>query len=133
MENYLPDETFGEINGNRDYIQAYLRLTPEQKDYFDIEKGFGDHNRETPWGNESNFTDEQKAAVEAFRQLYAGLSDAEWGIFRKNNLKMKDFKAEFPKLFESESVTQETLKKRVRHQATPNELTDILDKISRAL
>lgn len=132
MENYLPDETFEKISGNRDYIRAYLNLTPEQKDYFDIQKGFDDHNRETPWGSkgEKNFTDKQK---EAFKALYATVSDSDWTIFRKNNLQMPNFKVEFPKLFESKSVTQETLKKRVSHQDAPTELTDILDKISRAL
>ena len=42
MENYIPNEVISTIENNDDYIQAYLRLSEEQKDFLDIENGFDD-------------------------------------------------------------------------------------------
>ena len=42
MENYMPDKVFDEFtnNNNNTWINAYLKLTPEQKDFFNIAEGF---------------------------------------------------------------------------------------------
>ena len=91
MENYLPDEAFKEISDNRDFVEAYLRLTPEQKDYFDIEKGFPNKR-----------FDQLDMKVQT---LYSSLSVNDKKLFRKKDLKKingseKDnFKSDFPELF----------------------------------
>lgn len=121
IENYLPDEVIETIEGNEDYISAYLKLNPIQKDYFDLEKGFPDKNFDT-------FKNDIK-------ELYQNIETANITIFRKQKIKIEGgFKSEFPKLFSHQKVNQETLKNRVSHQVNnPNELETILDKISKLL
>jgi hypothetical protein len=42
IENYLPDDIFESIDSNDEFIKTYLRkLTSVQKDFIDIENGFG--------------------------------------------------------------------------------------------
>ena len=123
MENYLPDAVIQTVEGGRDFIQAYLRLQPEQKDYFDLEKGFPDQNRRQ--------VEQDKGA--AFQMLYHSVSDADWQVFRGQKFGLSDFKNALPRFFEAEQVTQETLQARVAHQDNPDELKDILDAITRCL
>ena len=130
VENYLPDEAYTGIVGNRGYVDAYLKLDPIQKDYFDIEKGF-DGRR---------FDQLDKKVKDLFEDLTEGDKD----VFKKNNLKKingQNFKAEFPKLFELEYVTQENLLYRCshhdpdekKHPYNPNELPDLLTDITKYL
>lgn len=124
MENYLPDEAFREISYNEEYINAYLKLRPEQKDFFDIEKGFPDINFD-------------KLDPE-LKDLYSNLEGTEdFKTLRKEKMqfysehpKKASFKAEFPKMFlKSDKVTRTTLTKR----ANSSELEQILNKIKELL
>lgn len=123
MENYMPDEVFREIQGNDDYIRAYLTLNATQKDYFDVENGFPDKNFD-------NLPIEVQALYEDLDKTPSNIH-----IFRKQKLEIKDkngrnrFKSEFPKLFLTENVNQGTLLAR----AGSNELQEILDKITELL
>lgn len=124
MENYLPEEVFEEIDENDDYITAYKKLTPVQKDFLDIQNGFMQAEIDIPF-------EKLKPQVQ---ELFESISDIDKGIFRKERLKMTNFKSEFPKLFLKPSVTQATMKFRVSHQeGNVNELEDILDKINELL
>ncbi|MBF0135420.1 MAG: hypothetical protein HQL65_04210 [Magnetococcales bacterium] len=40
IENYIPDEIFQAWNGKPKEVTALLRLSPEQRDYFPIKRGF---------------------------------------------------------------------------------------------
>jgi len=96
MENYLPDAVYDEINDNKDFIDAFRRLNPQQKDFFDLEKGFPDKNFE--------------GLPEEIKSLYSNLSIEDKVTFRKNGLKLNgNFKSEFPKLFESDLITRGNL------------------------
>lgn len=117
MENYLPDEILRKIENNQEYIEAFLSLTPLQKDYFDIENGFPDKN-----------FNRLEPKVQA---LLNGISNANYSILRKQKMDMDNFKTEFPKLFEK--ATQQGLKDRVDHQDNSNELEDILENITKLL
>jgi hypothetical protein len=125
MENYLPKEAFSEIEANREFIDVYLSLNSEQKDFFDLEKGFDDINFESLDKN--------------IQELYSDLSPESKTILRKQNLKKfissdrNDFKNEFPKLFLSEKVTSAGFISRTKHQSNPNELKDIIDKVRKLL
>jgi len=119
MENYLPEEVFDEIENNEDYIDAYKRLSSVQKDYFDIELGFPN----------KNFNSLQQE----IQDLYHDLSENDKTIFRKQSLELDDFKNEFPKLFQSNKVTRGSLLRRCEHQNDPNELPNILEKITELL
>jgi hypothetical protein len=124
MENYIPDEVLDSIPEIDEYIQAYNKLTPKQKDYFDLEKGFDGQNLKS-------FSPEVQA-------LYNGVGAKDFAALRKGMSitkyeKGKKFKSEFPKLFESPNVTQENLLARVTHQHNPNELQTILESITNLL
>jgi hypothetical protein len=132
MENYLPDEAFSEIKNNTEFIQAYLKLTPIQKDYFDLEKGFSDKNF--------------KSLNPKVQDLYESILESSKSIFRANDLKKinsteENFKKNFPELFLSEKVTKDNLLERcAHHYDEPNksphdkrELLSIIDKITKAL
>jgi len=118
MENYLPEEVYIDLDDNNGFIAAFLRLSAVQKDYFDIQYGFVKKLNEYP-------TDVQ--------DLYGEVSEGDMQIFRNHKFELPNFKRDFPDLFNSEKVTQDTLKKRVANQSNPNELEDILDKINKLL
>jgi len=118
MENYMPDDILKKIND--DFCNNYLKMKPIQKDYFDIEKGFKDINRET-LGKE-------------IIELFEDLPEEIYTFFRKNEFKIDgSFKSEFPKLFLDIDVNQANLKERVKHQDNPYELEEIIDKINQLL
>ncbi len=136
MENYLPDETIDTIQDNRDFIDAYLRLTPIQKDFFDLEKGF---DKTKPF---------EKLKPKEVQDLYGKISDQDKKIFRDKDLakkyskiKGKTFKSEFPKLFHNGTVTKKTLLKRcvhheddlAKHPYNPKELPDLVERIAKLL
>lgn len=122
MENYLPDEVIESIEDIDDYFTEYSKLSPIQKDYFDIQNGFK--------RNLDKYSDE-------IRELYADLTPEQISVFRKGSVlevyKKDNFKSEFPKLFLSEKVSQVNLLRRTNHQENSNELTEILEKITSIL
>jgi len=132
MENYLPDEVFTEIADNREYIDAYLRLSPIQKDYFDLEKGFV-----------AKF-DQLDSEIQ---DLYSDINDLYKQVFRNTNLKRindsqsENFKSDFPLFFLSDKVNMENLLLRCSHHSNredehpfdPFELPNLLKQISSIL
>lgn len=119
IENYLPDIVFTEIIDNQPFKEAFLRLNPVQKDFFDIEKGFPDK----PF----------KDLEQPIRDLYEDVSDVDKQIFRKNECifrksdgKKDNFKPRFSKLFESSTITRAYLEQR----AHSKELEEIIQKIN---
>lgn len=125
MENYLPDAVFEEILYSKDYIRCYLGLSDIQKDYFDVCLGFPNKRFEQLYPE-----------FPEMRALYEGIPDISKDIFKTKELEMRDengkslsVKKELPKLFLSESVTQQGLQNR----AGSNELQELLDKISQIL
>lgn len=69
IENYIPDEIFSAMlppHGTSSKIEAFLALTPEQRDYFDVKHGFKNFsmlpaNLKTFYGS---LTEGQKSALE---------------------------------------------------------------------
>lgn len=119
MENYLPDITMQNIKNNDEYISAYLNLNETQKDHFDIQNGLPDKNID------------QLTPAE-LKNLYSDIVNPSLNTFRKKKLELKNeelvkisFKANFPKYFNHESVTKDSLKKR----ANSDELEQLLNKI----
>ena len=125
MENYLPEEAFSEIEANRAFIDVYLSLNEEQKDFFDLEKGFDDISFES--------------LDENIQALYSDLSTESKNTIRKQTLdkftgsERNDFKSEFPKLFLSEKVTRVGFINRTKDQSNPSELKDIINKVRKLL
>lgn len=120
IENYLPDQVLSTVKDNDQFISAYLRLNEIQKDFFNLQEGFPDKNITT--------------LSKGIQDHYSTLSEEDFHIFRKNKLNLNGgFKSEFPKLFEHEQITQESLKDRTKGQRDPNELEKLIDKISNQL
>ena len=121
MENYIPETAIQSISD--DYLRAYLTLSPIQKDYFDLEKGFNDKSY-----------DNLKPEIQ---EQYSNLAEETYSILRKgiqSEPYKSKFKSEFPKLFNAQEVTQESLLFRVSHQKNnPNEIQAILDRITELL
>lgn len=117
MENYIPDSILAEFNDM--YLNLYLKLTPVQKDYFDLEKGFNKNRAD------KNYDDN-------ILTLYKSVTNEDWSTL-KNGIKFppydKHFKSEFPKLFEDKSINKTNLSTR----AGSDELRDILNKITALL
>ncbi len=125
MENYLPDAIYAEIRDNEIYKKAYLALTPIQKDFFDIEKGFPDKNFNQLETN--------------VQRLYENVNDTAKNIFRKGGIvfykedgKKDSFKAKFSALFRSNNITRENLEQRTQ-STNLEELSQILQKINELL
>ncbi|MCK5355365.1 MAG: hypothetical protein KAJ63_09620, partial [Methyloprofundus sp.] len=102
-----------------DYLRLYLSLTDVQKDFFDLEKGLRK--------NRSDRNLDQN-----IKNFYANISNSDWKIL-KNGLKIapydKQFKSEFPKLFEHSEISKGNLQQR----CGTNELQEIITKIRELL
>lgn len=122
IENYLPDIVLNSISTDNDFKDQYLSLTPEQKDFFDLEYGFP---------NNKNFN----GLPTDVQSLYSNLTPEQKDIFRNQVLFAADinFKAVFPTYFNSELVTQQSLNLRTSNQDDPTELKTILKKVGNKL
>ena len=129
MENYMPDAVFDEFRGNttNSWINAYLYLTPEQKDYYNIAEGFiGNINDKELRKQGCSGRIHMKEEVQ---QFYSSVSDTNYKHLEKG-LNIGNFKTQFPKKFEeSPAVHLSSLTERIRHQPGENELSAIVDKI----
>lgn len=114
MENYLPDEVFQELKAtlalksserqNVQWIDAYLYLSDEQKDFINIDKGLNIQNSEN---------------------LYKSLPQSTIEILARG-FKYSNFKNSFPEFFiSSPFVNRATL----RNRANSDELDRIINKI----
>ncbi len=122
MENYLPDEVIASVEDN--FIELYLALSPFQKDYFDLQFGFN-----------KNRTD--KNYDQRILDFYKTVSNEDWKILKNGistDVYKKSFKTEFPKLFNHELVTRDTLLSRCsHHEGDPNELFNLVSEITNLL
>lgn len=114
-ENYIPIPVLRKLNDQ--YLNIYADFkTPEQKDFFDLEKGFNDKNR--------NSVDEK------IKQLYpqATVSDANWNVLRKGiqieRYKAQKFKIEFSKNFKDKGTNRESLLEMIKHQPKLGKLNE---------
>jgi hypothetical protein len=128
-ENYIPIPVLRKLNDQ--YLNIYADFKfPEQKDYFDLEKGFNDKNRN------SDRVDEN------IKKLYPPetVSDANWNILRKGiqleGYKAQKFKTEFSKNFKDKSTNRESLLEMIKHQPKEgnlNEFEHIVNEIKKLL
>lgn len=141
MENYLPDEIYKELKENNvnklskeliSWIDAYLHLSEPKKDYINIPKGnlLGNENPKAEGLIDFWKVSENNISQVNYDKLNFGFKFN--GFDEKANIKQEnDFKNAFPKLFKK--ANQQGLIERTKHQENPNELKDILDKITSLL
>ena len=120
IENYLPLNIIGGINQTNLAIKAYLNLNDSQKDYFDLQYGL-------------KMSRENLLVVKPeVYDLYSSVSDANYNLLRNGiENEFENFKRDFSRLFDL--ATQEGLIERTSKQENPDELKDILKKITELL
>lgn len=145
MENYMPDEAIRSVAGTayKDWADAYMMLSAEQKDFLDISGGF-----------ETDISQEQKRIVRRRegllmtkdkkrrkisyvrgylplkeQQFYATVSPGNF-LHLEKGLKVGNFKTRFPEKFNDTIVTyRANLLERTNHQNDPQELSHIAQAI----
>lgn len=117
IENYLPDIVLDKRLPEelQDVLGAFKTLSSEQKDFYDLEKGFQDKKPEI--------------------NLFETLSDASFNMLRVgfSRNKICDVKNDFYKMFEDEACDQKHLESRCAHQPDMMELKTLIMNISNAL
>lgn len=129
QENYMPDEVF--INNKNSFglawVNAYLHLSDEQKDYFYTASGFGHDN---PYGQNGKF-EELPLEIQHFFHDIGG----NYCFLRKSS-QLGSFKDKFAELFfTSPYVNKATLLNRTQHNKStnPNEMAQIAEEIRQLL
>lgn len=138
MENYMPDEVF---IANRDnwgslWVDAYLSLTPKQKDYYNIASGFskdmvaGQPKEYTslPEGMDVHFNTVSSAD---FERLFSppSINPAPSAPVNPLLKKKNTIKDNFPTYFSTPEVRYDTLSNRTSHQNDPDELLHVAQMI----
>lgn len=134
QENYLPDEVF---DSNRDkfgeeWVNAYLRLSAPQKDYYCIAEGF---YKDIPKTNKQNKQLEFDKLPQGIKDLFNGISSGNYQHLLHGPNLHGSFKSEFPKFFNDPHICKEALNNRVNHpeSADPDELMHIVEEIRQLL
>lgn len=131
MENYMPSAAFPNSSGNTNWLNAYKALSPTQRDYYNIGGGLkGDLPDETK-KNLKNDNSNIRALLSAeLQNFYSDVPEVNL-IRLAEGYDIKHFKEEFPKGFDSASITREMLDAIQLHQSNTNELKqlakDIMD------
>lgn len=123
IENYLPLDVFESINSQHPFINTFVnnQLSNEQRDFIDIQNGLAKNRKN--WG-----VDYKQDVL----KLFSNLKDSDFeNLIKGLDSEFENFKRDYPKLFKN--ATQSGLIERTKHQNNPNELQEILDKISMSL
>lgn len=136
MENYMPDEVFDShrnVFGN-DWVDAYKRLSEEQKNYYYISGGFLKDVPKAIRNDESKKKDKTQALPVEIQTVFSTVTDADYLVLLNNPHIGGNFKDEFPKFYNDANVTKATLLR--RSPLKPNdksELEEIAEKIRQLL
>lgn len=135
MENYMPDEVFRDIKNQlhneqevTEWIDAYLNLEEEQKNYLNIPDGFPPKKNKFDNQNRKN-VDNQILSFFNLNMTDVNFIKLDKGFNFKGFQNNGDFKNEFPKLFKKQIVDKCTLDTRDGE----GELQQILQKINSLL
>lgn len=140
MENYLPDEALKSIPGKqyRVWVNAYLSLSAEQRDFIDMNKGLSCDYENSKYDERTRKRMKKKLSSEEYgkrllpqsmRSLYANVLGRNFEIL-EHGMQLPNMKTTFPKLFDREElVFRKSLLRRTAHQNNSNELTEIVGKI----
>lgn len=145
MENYLPDEAMTSLKNNatESWIDAYMALSPEQKDFISIAEGFRtdiskDEKRVVREKESKLLTKDlnkrKKSYVRGFlpikeQSFYTSVSSGNF-LHLESGLKIVNFKTQYPQKFADEVYVYRTnMQSRTSHQNDPHELEHIADSI----
>lgn len=131
MENYMPDDVFNEFMNktHKDWVDAYLSLTNDQKDHLNISLGF---TKKATIGGGRYLVKKKDLHVDV-KNLYLNVSEKNYNKVG-GGFKLADFKGTFPaKFINSHNVHKKSLLDKTKHQNNPNELQEILEKINQLI
>lgn len=136
MENYMPDEVYDSNRGvfGNNWVDAYKRLTEEQKNYYYISGGFLKDVPKAIRNDESKKKDKTQALPVEIQTVFSTVTDADYLVLLNNPHIGGNFKDEFPKFYNDANVTKATLLR--RSPLKPNgksELEEIAEKIRQLL
>ena len=117
MENYMPIEALKRSGVNNEFIAIYEKLSDDIQDFYDLEKGL-----------KNTSIDKLPSGV---RDLFADVSDEDYKYLNRNVFIKDKFKSTFPDCFRF--ADRESLLERTKNQKDPDELVNILLKISKAI
>jgi len=134
LENYMPDEVY---DNNRDkfgedWVNAYLTLSPQQKDYYYIAEGF---YKDIPKANKEKGELEFDKLPQGVQTLFHDVSEGNYQHLLHGPNLHGSFKSEFPKFFNDPHMCKTALQNRVNHphSADPDELIHIVEEIRQLL
>ena len=134
LENYLPDEVY---DNNRqsfgdEWVNAYLQLTPLQKDYYYIAEGF---YKDIPKANKEKGELGFDKLPQGVQALFLDVSEGNYQHLLHGPNLHGSFKSEFPKFFNDPHMCKTALQNRVSHphSADPDELIHIVEEIRQLL
>lgn len=136
MENYMPDEVYDShrnVFGNN-WVDAYLRLTEEQKNYYYIASGFLKDIPKTMRNDESKKRDRTQSLSAEIQTVFSTITDDDYLTLLTNPYIGGNFKDEFPKHYNDSQVTKQSLLR--RSPVRPNgksELEEIAEEIIQLL
>ena len=126
MENYMPIEALPD----GEWKKAYVNMSPQQMDYYNIVGGFGkdehfEHSR-SEITNRSFLLHDQAV-------FFSSVSESNYQKLH-TGVDMGHAKCNFPQMFNNrDNVNYDTLIQRTAHQQNPNELKELLDEIVQAI
>ncbi len=129
LENYMPDEVFNDQKRSFgvSWVNAYVKLSDEQKDYFCTASGF---KKDIPNDHENKFENLPKEIQSLFTDIGGNFN------ILKDCSNLGNFKEAFAELFfNSPYVNKTTLLKRLQHPraSNPDEFNQITEKIRQLL
>ena len=133
MENYMPDDVFTYIKSQlhrqaeiTNWIDAYLNLEDEQKNYLNIPDGFPPKKNKFETNGTRKNIDSQISKFFNLKITDVNYIKLDMGFNFKGFQNNGEFKNEFPKLFKKQLVNKLSLSKR----DGKNELEQIVQKIN---
>lgn len=145
MENYMPDEALRSLCDEKtaEWLDAYITLTPQQKDFFCISDGFlkdiTKSDKKTVKARENRLSKKDKklrrksyvrgCLPQEVQQFYVSVSNGNF-LHLEKGLDIPNFKTKFPEVFDNPIfVYQSNLIERTSHQDNPQELEHIVHKV----
>ena len=126
MENYMPIEALP----NGSWKNAFIHLSPEQKDHYAIHGGF---KKEEKFACDDKRSTHRSDLIAGQAAFYSDVSAANYKKLEKG-YEIPNFKDEYPARFlDRRTVNRETLNNRISHQNNPHELETVLEEIAQHL
>lgn len=143
MENYMPIDAIPTNSTTFHWKRAYQNLTPQQRDFLNIGKGFYGDLTESPYKNTEHISKRKRKRVfkkvtRTFRNtdistFYQSVSNEDFRALCKG-IGIKDFKTKFPEFFDDQiHVYRKAFDELISHQQNTKELEEIVNALRKLI